>query len=201
MKEHSPVALHKKQKLRSMVAFLAGVLMFFSAGCAVVREELVIEEPFKDEQTRLIRNGVTTKKEVLQWFGPPAAMISIDEAFPVADQDTACSPAAVSGFIRRPDPVPGPERKRVDRVPQRLLDNKPPDGTIYCYSGYKYTWADICFDSGCYRSTPVLNLKKLWLLIDNNGTVIDHELELPRQEEETRKEQQGSLFVDPGLRG
>lgn len=200
MKRRSSAAVHETQFCpRRAAAILACLFIFSSAGCAVVGEEFVVDEPIRDDQVRLIRNGVTGKKEVLHWFGPPAAMISNDEAFPPAVPDAVPGTAAVPGFYRAAGPAALSEKNRQAGIPQRLRDAKPPDGTIYCYSAYKYTWADICFGYACFPTRPVLKQTRLWLLFDKSGTVIDHEVEPSRNKGETREEQGESGLVQPGL--
>ncbi len=128
-------------------------------GCAIISEQYVLERQFTDEQVRTIRNGETTKKEVLDRFGPPAAV-----ARPGA--------AAADNVFGRFAATGGPAKDRI----------------AYRYDASALTWGDLCAfgqgGGGCIPSTPMLKAQKLWILIDEaSGRVVDHSLEATEREE------------------
>jgi len=50
------------------------IVAIFSAGCMIGGMRHTGEVLFAKEQVEKIERGVTTKQEVLQWFGPPVAL-------------------------------------------------------------------------------------------------------------------------------
>lgn len=133
-------------------------------GCAVVGERSAIEQQFTERQAQAIRRGETTKKEILDRLGPPAAV-----ARPGA--------GAADNVIRRFAAASG-------NVPGRL---------VYRYDASALTWTSLCVygqgGGGCIPSTPLLNERKLWILIDEDtGRVVDHVLE------ESAREQKGAAI-------
>ncbi len=57
-----------------LLAAVAVLGVFWLGGCCVVRERVRADEALPGEQIRGIRRGATTKQEILERFGPPAAV-------------------------------------------------------------------------------------------------------------------------------
>ncbi len=138
------------------VRVAAGVAVAMAAalcGCAMVVEDHVLERQFTENQLRTIRNGQTTKKEVLDRLGPPAA---------VARPDTGTTDNVLRRFAATVGNVRSP--------------------LVYRYDTSALAWANLCvfgqFGGDCIPSTPVLKERTLWILIDEKeGRVADHLLE------------------------
>lgn len=139
----------------------------------MIGEQYVVERQFTETQVRTIRNGETTKKEILDRLGPPGAVVrpergATDNVF----QRFAATGGTVTGRI------------------------------VYRYQASALNWSDLCFfggygGGGCITSTPALNEQKLWILIDENtGRVVDHSIE------ETKREESGAgirPWLGPGF--
>jgi hypothetical protein len=128
-------------------------------GCAIIGERYVMEMQFTESQAQRIRNGETTKKEILEWLGPPAAI-----ARPAS--------GAADNVLRRFAATIGSGSGQV----------------AYRYQTSALTWGNLCAygqgGGGCIPSTPLLNERKLWLLIDERtGRVVDHFVEETVREE------------------
>lgn len=140
-------------------------------GCFVVGERYVFQRQFTDDQVRTIRNGETTKKEILDRFGPPSAVARL------ADGGT-------DNALRRFAATGGAMTGRI----------------VYCYVESALEWADLCAygqsGGGCIPLTPVRKNRTLRILIDETtGRVEDHFLE------ETVREEKGlqiAPWLGPG---
>ena len=62
----------------------AAALALFLCACVVVSERYVLEEPYTESQVSKIRHGETTKRDILDWLGPPAAVDDNAARFPEA---------------------------------------------------------------------------------------------------------------------
>ncbi len=147
------------------VACAAAVLTAALSGCFVLGERYVFQRQFTDEQVRSIRNGETTKREILDRLGPPS-----DVARP-ADK-------ATDNVLRRFAASGGAAAGRI----------------VYRYVESALEWVDLCaygqHGGGCIPSTPVRKIRTLWILIDETtGRVVDHSLE------ETVREEKGLPIV------
>lgn len=141
------------------VACAATALTAALCGCFVVGERYVFQRQFTDEQVRTIRNGETTRKEVLDRFGPPSAVARPGDA-------------ATDNVFHRFAATGGAAAGRV----------------AYCYAESALQWIDLCAygqsGGGCIPSTPVRKSRTLWILIDGTtGRVVDHALEETVREE------------------
>lgn len=144
---------------RLVVACAGAAVAAGLCGCAIISEQYVLERQFTDEQVGTIRNGVTTKKEILERLGPPAAV-----ARPGG--------AAADNVFQRFAATAGTATDRI----------------AYRYDASALSWADLCAfgqgGGGCIPSTPLLKAQRLWILIDEaSGRVVDHSLEVTEREE------------------
>lgn len=133
------------------------------------------EEPFTDGQVKAIRRGVTTKQEILAWFGPPLAIARpgtvIKVPRPAFSQRGAGSDDVPSDeLFRLFGPVPGPDADMVVYYYHDIIEKHDVGGPRGCIP--------VSFDLLSGRSS--VSAKKLWVLIDQRaGRVADHRLELP----------------------
>jgi len=142
-----------------LAAACAATLAAGLCGCAVIGEQYVFERQFTDKQVRTIRNGETTKKELLDRLGPPSAV-----ARPAG--------AGADNVFRRFAATTGAAAGHV----------------VYCYQVSALEWADFCAygqgGGGCIPSMPVTKNRKLWILIDETtGRVVDRSVEETVQQE------------------
>lgn len=129
------------------------------SGCAIIGEQCVLERQFTERQMEAIRKGETTKKEVLDRLGPPAA---------VARPGAGATDNVFRRFAATGSSAAGP--------------------LVYRYDASALTWGNLCVygqgGGGCIPSTPLLKERKLWLLIDEEtGRVVDRFLEETAREE------------------
>lgn len=154
-------------RVSGIKAFLGGcvgaALAAGLCGCAMIGEQYVLERQFTESQVRTIRNGETTKREILDRFGPPAAVARPESG-------------AADNVLRRFTETGGDGTGQL----------------IYRYKNSALTWADLCifgpYGGGCWSAgTPVLTTQDLWILIDDKaGRVVEHVLE------ETEREDNGA---------
>ncbi|MGE5663806.1 MAG: hypothetical protein ACM31I_05715 [Deltaproteobacteria bacterium] len=143
---------------RFLAACVGAAMAAGLCGCAIIGQQCVLERQFTESQVEDIRKGETTKKEVLDRLGPPAAV-----ARPGAGAaDNVLRRFAATGKVGVP--------------------------LIYRYDASALTWGNLCvygeYGGGCIPSTPLLKEQKLWLLIDEkSGRVVDRILEETAREE------------------
>lgn len=136
-----------------LAAFLGAAMAGGLCACAIVGERYVLEKQFTESQVDAIRNGETTKKEILERFGPPAAVVRPGSA-------------SADNVLRRFGAEGGAGTARI----------------VYRYRSSTLTWGNLCvygeFGGGCIPSTPLLKEQDLWLLIDEKtGRVGDRILD------------------------
>lgn len=51
----------------------------FLWGCAIMPHKYTSGEPIKEDKTKMIQPGKTTKEEIIQWFGIPTVIAKKDE--------------------------------------------------------------------------------------------------------------------------
>ena len=134
-------------------------------GCAIIGDQYVLERQFTESQAQAIRKGETTKKEILDRLGPPAA---------VARPGAGATDNVLRRFAAAGGSVAGP--------------------LVYRYDDSALGWVSLCiygeFGGGCTPSTPRLTERKLWILFDEKtGRVVDHRLE------ETVREESGTAVT------
>ncbi len=147
----------------------------------------VAEEPFTDDQVKAIRHGVTTKQDILAWFGPPLAI------------------ARPGSVVKVPRPVI--HQAGSDDVPSDDLFRRFVPGTAFdadtvvyyyhCLTAKQLVEFPIPMSFELSAASPygeyAVSAKMLWILIDQRtGIVVDHRLE---QAEGT--ESQGRFIPKP----
>lgn len=183
--------------LFSGASYAASASLSGGGGGQIEREvEYVAEEPFTDDQTDMIRHNVTTKQEILDWFGPPLA---------IAERWSS---------LKVPQPAldPGePEDVWTESLFERFAQGRVITFNLIIYYYHAFTMrqtVETPWPTSATLSTTLphtLQVKKLWILIDTQtGRVVDHRLEhmegtelggkfIPRQ-----KDPAGGNSVDSG---
>ena len=114
---------------KTSLTMAIAILLLLLNGCHTGR--YVAEEPFRAEQLKSIKKGVTTKGEIIKWFGPPAGIAGKGELvkLPLGFNETI-RPEEISDFF-----ASGHD----------LTENH----IIYCYYYLVSTWEvlihDLCF--------------------------------------------------------
>lgn len=157
------ISAHTGRKSPALVVSLLALAACFS-GCAVVGERYTLEEQFTRKQVQAIRDGETTRKDVLDLFGPPLAV---------------ARPGAVVK-IPRPGLVTNGSRD----VPAESVFSRFPEAAgraglaVYYYRGSALVWADLFIYNAGVPTTPTLEVTDLWVLIDEKrGRVAGHQME------------------------
>jgi hypothetical protein len=155
-------------------------------GCGIVIMDrgLVIDEPFTEKMALLIRHNETTKKDILDWFGPPAALARPGTVTKVphwSKSGSASSDVPADDFFKR-------------FVAAREQVQKP---LVYYYEAARLDWTEFYWwlfnGAGPLYIPPVekrpLTIMTLWVLVDEeSGNVVDHHVEMTaegRSEQET----------------
>lgn len=142
-----------------LVSCVATAVAAGLCGCAVIGERYVLVEQFTEEQARTIRNGETTKKEVLDRLGPPASV---------------ARPGAADNVLRR-FAAAGATAK--DRIVYRY-DASALTWSDFCVYGQG--------GGGCIPFGLEVREQGLWILIDEaSGRVVDHALEVTTRGDDT----------------
>lgn len=140
-------------------AFVCAAMAAGACGCAIIGEQYVLARQFTESQVQAIRIGETTRKEVLERFGPP-----VEVARPEG--------GSMDDVLRRFTAGGGSGTGRL----------------VYRYRTSALTWGNLCAygqgGGGCMQSTPVLRERDLWLLVDEGtGRVVDRVLEETERED------------------
>ncbi len=145
------------------------VIVLLSAvmeGCGFLGRTYVIEEPFTEKQVDSIRHGETTKKDLLQWFGPPLVVARPGASIMMPQQGSI-----KSGSLEIP----------ADGLFERFKASlvRPLVPLLYYYEDTALSWVDVSFYTSMPIPTkPTVTVKRLWILIDEkSGTVVDHRME------------------------
>lgn len=169
-----------QMKKRYPSVLIASVLVLTvwldGCGCLIMGRTHVIEEPFAESQVRAIHHGETTKKDILEWFGPPLAIArrGKDMKMPLPEEAGAGSEDVNADSFNKIFPL---SSARV-REPQ-----------LYYYNDSEYHWTEFylveLFHGGQIPIPPVpdktLTVKRLWILIDGqSGNVVDHLMEVSK---------------------
>lgn len=144
------------------LGILCAASLFCMSGCGVIAGKYVAEDPFKEDGLRKVQYGETTKQDVLDWFGPPLAIVREGTVLMI--------------------PLPGSGEKvqhevRAESVfayfaPKREITK---DHIIYYYQGTYFNWAEIFLLEASFPTSPVMHEKRLWILInEKTGKVEDH---------------------------
>jgi hypothetical protein len=166
----------RAQRVQQMAVCLAIVLATASCGVIVVSNEAVLDEPFRAEQAHAIRNGQTTKQEILHWLGPPLV---------VARPGTTVRMPKPELYNALSSDVPA------ETLFDRFLAVVPPPRSpvLYYYEDQKLQWTDVgsaCFVGRTYGGTKpasgTMNVVRLWVLLDDSTQlVVDHRVETESQ--------------------
>jgi hypothetical protein len=64
------------ERSRNVTKTIAAIVIiaFIASGCMIVSEKFQTGESFQKKQITEIKPGTTTKQQILDWFGPPAAV-------------------------------------------------------------------------------------------------------------------------------
>ena len=152
-----------------------GALTIWLNGCGyiIVGKGLVIDEPFTEKKVQMIRHNETSKKEILDWFGPPAAVSRPGMVMKVphwSKSGSSSSDVQADDFFKR---FPASSDKA----------QKP---FIYYYETAQMSWTELYgyfYDAaGPLYIPPVakrtLIVMRLWILLDEtSGKVVDHQME------------------------
>jgi hypothetical protein len=172
------------ERMRSR-GLLFAVMALFAAtaacGIVILPNRTVLDEPFKAEQVKAIQNGLTTKKEILAWFGPPLVVARPGTTVRMPEQELYNAlgedVSADTLFTRF---------KNASRSPRSPL--------LYYYEDQELEWEDL----GAFLllmpvvrgpngsvAGPVngrMKVTKLWILLDDaNQRVVDHQIEEGKQ--------------------
>lgn len=165
---------------RGLLSALLAVFMT-TAACGIVigPQRTVLEEPFKEDQVKAIRHHMTTKKEVLEWFGPPLVVARPGSIVLMPEQELLNAMAVTVSS---------------DTLFERFKPGSPPPQSplLYYYEDQALSWTDlgvVCWlppsgpESGIIGPTGnTFKVKKLWVLLDDaTGLVVDHQVETGEQ--------------------
>ncbi len=167
------VRIKRKNAVILISAIWLLTTMLNGCGFIILSKGAVIDEPFTEEKVQLIRRNETTKKDILEWFGPPAAVARPGSVIKVPGWNKSGSASM---------DMPGDaffKHFRTIGVPlQRSL--------VYYYETAKMDWAELhawfYTVEGPLHVPSVedrtLTVIRLWILIDEaSGKVEDLQME------------------------
>ena len=132
------------------------------AGCFVARERVLADEALPGEHIRGIRRGVTTKQEILERFGPPAA---------IARRGTTMAyPLPGSGKRGRID-IPSDAWLELFSTGRTLHDTD----IVYYYDASRLKATGVLIIplvGGGYHSMEMV-VERLWVLVDDRAGVVE----------------------------
>lgn len=144
------------------VAAVAAIAALCLGGCFVARERILAGEPLPGDRIREIRRGTTTKQEILERFGPPAAI---------------ARPGTTVVF-----PPPGLGGRGRAEVPSEVFLELFSSGRAIRDSDVVYYYDASCLKStgvlivpligGGYHSTEMA-VERLWVLVDGRTGVVE----------------------------
>ncbi len=169
--------IKRKNAIVLIAALWALTVWLDGCGCLIMRRGLVVDEPFTEKKVQMIRHNETSKKDILDWFGPPIAVAREGTVMKVPHWSKSGSASAenpADDFYKR---FPGSSEKA----------RKP---LIYYYETAQLNWTEYygyVYDAaGPLYIPPVadrtLTVMKLWILLDEtSGKVMDHQLEKTKE--------------------
>ncbi len=149
--------------MKRLVLLLVLALSAGPAGCGMLMERHRADEPLELKQTAAIRTGLTTKKDVLAWFGPPLAVARKGATIvippPRSTRDGWQEVSSDTFFELFP-----PRAAALD------------DPVIYYYDSYRERGMGFqIFFNALGGITIRSQVNRLWVLIDNKtGVVADY---------------------------
>ncbi len=164
-------------KRKNLIILLAALWALAASldGCGfiTVSSNVVIDEPFTEDKVRMISHGETTKKEILEWFGPPVA---------VARPGTVMKVPHWSKNITKAEDVPADDFFK--RFTASREQAQAP--LAYYYEAASLSWTELYgfvleAAGPLYIPSPEnrpLTVRKLWILFDEKSEkVVDHQVE------------------------
>ncbi len=161
----------------SPVLLLAALALFMTTlacGIVIIPERTVYEEPFKKDQVMTIRNNVTTKQGILDWFGPPLVVTRPSTTVRMPEREL---------YNALGVDVPS------DTLFARFKPGSPPPRSplLYYYEDQALSWTSfgVVFFAPNGGSGGIVGptggkfkVVKLWILLDDaTGLVVDHQIE------------------------
>ncbi len=161
-----------------LIALLWAITVWLEGcGCVIMGRGLVIDEPFTEKKVQMIRHNETSKKDILDWFGPPVAVAREGTDMKVphwSKSGSASAEVQADDFFKR---FPASSEKA----------RKP---LVYYYETAGLNWTEyygyVYNAGGPVYIPPIANrtltVMKLWILLDEtSGKVIDHQLEMTKE--------------------
>jgi hypothetical protein len=172
------VLIRKNPIVLILIAALCTLTVWLEGcGCVIVGRGVVIDEPFTEKEVQMIRHDETSKKDILDWFGPPVAVARAGAVMKVphwSKVESASKEVPADDFFER---FPASSEKA----------QKP---LVYYYETAQLNWTEYyvyVYNGGGPLYIPpladrTLTVMKLWILLDEtSGKVIDHQLEKTKE--------------------
>ena len=165
--------IRQKNPIVLIAALWALTAWLDGCGVVIIGRGLIIDEPFTEKKVQMIRHNETMKKDILDWFGPPAAVNRPGSVMKVPHWNKSGS---VSSDVQADD--------FFKRFPASSEKARKP--LIYYYEAAQMNWTELYGyfynAAGPLYIPPVadrtLTVMKLWILLDEtSGKVIDHQME------------------------
>ncbi len=175
--------IRRKNPIVLIAVLLALTVWLDGCGCIIMGRGAVIDEPFTEKKVQTIRHNETSKKDILDWFGPPVAVARAGTVMKVphwSKVESASAEVPADDFFKR-------------FVTTKEQAQKP---LVYYYETARLDWTEyyayVYNGGGPLYIPPVadrtLTVMKLWILLDEtSGNVIDHQLEKTKEGKPPRK--------------
>lgn len=154
--------MKSEESMKGLFCVVILALIICPTGCGVMRERNLVDEPLERAQVTEIRPGTTTKRDILEWFGPPLV---------------AAKKGATMVFSTSRAPRRGKQELSSD-VFFELFSSRHENmehSIVYYYDSYAETGRGMtCF--GYWGSMTIRSrVNRLWVLIDDKtGVVTDY---------------------------
>jgi len=177
------VQSRRKNPIVLIAALWALTVWLDGCGCVIMGRGLVIDEPFTEKKVQMIRHNETSKKDILDWLGPPAAVARAGTVMKVphwSKVESASTEVQADDFFKRFSTT-------------REQAQKP---LVYYYETAQLNWTEyygyVYNAAGPFYIPPLadrtLTVMKLWILLDEtSGKVIDHQLEKTKEGKQPRQ--------------
>lgn len=169
--------IRRRNPIVLIAALCALTVWLDGCGCIIMGRGVVIDEPFTEKKVQMIRHNETSKKDILDWFGPPVAVARAGMVMKVPHWSKVESTSAevpADDFFKR-------------FITTREQAQKP---LVYYYETARLDWTEyygyVYEAAGPVYIPPLasrtLTVIKLWILLDEtSGKVIDHQLEKTKE--------------------